>query len=154
MLKNDIILVPTFSVLNNLARIGHKHGVPDYGIRKARETNEIHFKNIQKAIAAGVTIAAGTDFLGPEMCKHGDNTIELEFLVEAGLTPMQAIVAGTHNGALALGPKGEYLGTLEEGKLADLLVVDGDPLSDIKVLQQQERIKVVMKGGEVIVRKA
>ncbi|MFX0199517.1 MAG: amidohydrolase family protein [Candidatus Hodarchaeota archaeon] len=153
MLKKDLILVPTFSVLNNLARIGHQHGVPDYGIRKAKETNEIHFKNIQKAIAAGVTIAAGTDFLGPEMCRHGENAIELSYLVEAGLTPMQAIVAGTRNGALAVGPKGENLGTLEECKVADLLIVDGDPLKDINILQEQERIKLVMKGGEIVVRR-
>lgn len=153
MLKKDIILVPTFSVLNNLARIGHQHGVPEYGIRKATETNEIHYKNIQKAIAAGVTIAAGTDFLGPEMCRHGENAVELSYLVEAGLTPLQAIVAGTRNGALAVGPKGENLGTLEEGKVADLLIVDGDPLKDINILQEQERLKLVMKGGEIVVRR-
>jgi len=153
MLKKDVILVPTLSVISNLARIGHEHGVPEYGVRKARETNEIHFQNVQKAVAAGVTVAAGADFLGPEMCKHGFNAMELGFLVEAGLTPMEAIVAGTRNSALALGPRGQDLGTLEEGKLADLLIVDGNPLKDIQVLQELERIKVVMKGGEVVSRK-
>ncbi|MFX0194880.1 MAG: amidohydrolase family protein [Candidatus Hodarchaeota archaeon] len=153
MLKKDVILVPTLSVIRNLARIGHKHGVPEYGVRKAKETSEIHFKNVQKAVAAGVTVAAGADFLGPEMCKHGDNAMELGFLVEAGLTPMDAIVAGTRNSALALGPRGLDLGTLEEGKLTDLLIVDGDPLKDIQVLQEPERIKVIMKGGKVVSRK-
>lgn len=154
MLKKDVILVPTLSVISNLARIGHEHGVPEYGVRKARETSKIHFKNVQKAVAAGVTVAAGADFLGPEMCRHGNNAIELGLLVETGLTPMEAIVAGTRNSGLALGPRGADLGTLEEGKFADLLIVKGDPLKDIQVLQEPERIKVVMKGGEVVVRKA
>jgi imidazolonepropionase-like amidohydrolase len=153
MLKHDLILVPTLSAIHNLARIGHEHGVTEFGVQKARKAAEIHFKNIQKAVAAGVNLAAGADFLGPEMCKHGDNAVELGHLVEAGLTPMQAIVAGTQNGARALGPRGQDLGTLEEGKFADLLVVDGDPLADIKMLQEVERIKVVMKGGEVVVQK-
>lgn len=153
MLKNDIILVPTFAVLNNLARIGHLHNVPEYGLRKARETNEIHFKNIKRAAEAGIIIAAGTDFLGPELCMHGTNAIELQYLVEVGMTPMAAIVAGTRNSALALGPKGQDLGTLEEGKLADLLIVDGDPLRNIKILQEQKRIEVILIGGKVVVRK-
>ena len=154
MLKKDVILVPTLSVISNLARVGHEHGVPEYGVRKARETSKIHFKNVRKAVAAGVIVAAGADFLGPEMCRHGNNAIELGLLVETGLTPMEAIVAGTRNSGLALGPRGADLGTLEEGKFADLLIVKGDPLKDIQVLQEPERIKVVMKGGEVVVRKA
>jgi imidazolonepropionase-like amidohydrolase len=153
MLKNGIILVPTFAVLNNLARIGHLHNAPDYGIRKARETNEIHFQNIKRAIEAEVTIAAGTDFLGPDLCKHGTNAIELQYLVEAGMTPMQAIEAGTRNSALTLGPKGQDLGTIERNKIADLLIVDGDPLKDISILQEINRIKLVIKGGKVTIKK-
>jgi imidazolonepropionase-like amidohydrolase len=153
MKKQDIILVPTLSVVDRLVKKGHEHGVPEYGIRKAKETFEIHLKNIRKAVEAGVTIAAGADFLGPEMCKHGDNALELSLLVESGLTPMKAIVAGTRNGAMTLGPKGEELGTLQEDKIADLLVVKGDPLKDISILQEQERIKLVMKNGEIVVRR-
>ncbi|MFQ5821041.1 MAG: amidohydrolase family protein [Candidatus Heimdallarchaeota archaeon] len=153
MLKKDVILVPTLSVLSQIALIGDQHGVPEYGIRKAKEMSEIHLKSIQKAVAAGVTIGAGADFLGPAMCRHGDNAMELGFLVEAGMTPMEAIVAGTRNSGLALGPRGQDLGTIEEGKFADLLVIDGDPLADISVLQETARIKVVMKGGDVVVRK-
>ncbi len=153
MLKHDVILVPTLTALANMVRIGHEHGVPEYGIRKARVVTETHFKNLQRAVAAGVTIAAGSDFLGPEMCRHGNNAVELAFLVEAGLTPIQAIVAGTRNSALTLGPRGQDLGTLEEGKLADLLVIDGDPTKDIQLLQNQERIKVVMQGGKEVVRR-
>jgi len=153
MLKQNVILVPTLSVIGNLARVGHEHGVPEYGIRKARETTETHFKNIQKAVEAGVTIAAGADFLGPDLCRHGDNALELAMLVEAGFSPMQAIVAGTRNSAHAIGPKGEYLGTLETGKVADLLIIDGDPSKDITLLQDKERIKTVMKDGIVVVQR-
>ena len=67
---------------------------------------------------------------------------------------MQAIVAGTRNSALALGPKGQDLGTLVQGKVADLLIVDGNPLEDIMLLQNQERIKIVMQDGEIVIRKA
>lgn len=87
------------------------------------------------------------------MCQHGENALEFELLVNAGMTPMQAIVAGTRNSALALGPRGSDLGTLEKGKLADLIVVDGDPLKDIKVLQNQERLKIVMKGGKEVIKR-
>jgi imidazolonepropionase-like amidohydrolase len=61
--------------------------------------------------------------------KHGENAIELVLMVEAGLTPMQSIVASTNNAARALGLQDE-IGTIEAGKCADLLVVDGDPLAD------------------------
>ena len=66
-----------------------------------------------------------------------------------GMSSMEAIQAGTCNAAFALGMQDE-IGTLEEGKYADLLVVNGDPLADISVLQDKSRLKVIMKGGEII----
>lgn len=80
--------------------------------------------------------------------------MELRLLIEAGLMSTHVIVAETRNSGLALEPRIDGLETLEEGKFADLLLVDGDMLKDIHVLQKLERIKLVMKGGEVVVRKA
>ena len=90
-------------------------------------------------------VVAGTDAGGWE---HGNNAKELECLVEAGMTPMQAIVAGTGWAAECCGLEKD-VGTVEAGKMADLVAVDGDPLRDITVLQDQSRIKLVMKEGKV-----
>jgi imidazolonepropionase-like amidohydrolase len=76
----------------------------------------------------------------------------MELFVEAGLSPMDAIVAGTQVGAEVLG-LGDRIGTLEAGKWADIVIVDGDPLADITVLQHVERIKRVIKGGETVVER-
>ena len=71
-------------------------------------------------------------------------------MVEAGLSPMQSIVASTGNAACALGLQDE-IGTVEVGKCADLLIIDGDPLADISVLTHKERIHMVMQNGRIVV---
>ena len=80
------------------------------------------------------------------------NSFNLELLVVAGLSPLDAIVAATKRGAEAMRMEKD-LGTLEEGKLADLVVIDGDPLEDIKILQSLEKINLVIKGGEIVVNR-
>jgi len=90
----------------------------------------------------GTKIALGTDG-GP-----GDAMIELSELVDCGLSPMDAIVAGTRNTADALSIL-DRVGTLEVEKDADLLIVDKNPLDDINVLQEQENISLVMTRGKV-----
>ena len=99
------------------------------------------------AIEAGVKMAMGTD------CGHvfppGANSWELELYVKKlGMSPSDALLLSTRNAADALG-KLESLGTLEKGKTADLIVVNGNPLSNIKVLQDHNNIKLVMKEGVV-----
>ena len=87
----------------------------------------------------------GTDAGTPFNC-HGENLKEMELLVKAGLTPMEAIVATTKTASEVLGLE-KSIGTLEKGKLADLIVVDGNPLDDIRLLQKKDKILAIMKEG-------
>jgi imidazolonepropionase-like amidohydrolase len=94
---------------------------------------------------AGIKIFMGTD-LGPEP-EIGTNAKELELYVNLGMTPMEAIMTATKNAAEAMW-LGEELGTIEQGKLADILAIDGDPSANISVLTVKDNIKMVMKEGE------
>ena len=94
-------------------------------------------------MAAGVKVVAGTDAGGHG---HPPNAMEIEYLVAAGLTPMQAIQAATGWAAECLGLE-QQIGAVEKGRRADLVVVDGDPLADVRVLQSPERIRLVLKDG-------
>jgi len=80
----------------------------------------------------------------------GDNAYEPELMVRYGMSEMEAIVAATKTSAEALG-RGDNLGTIEIGKLADILIVEGDPLADIKILQKKENIRKVLKDGNTVV---
>jgi imidazolonepropionase-like amidohydrolase len=117
--------------------------VPPYAVRKSLEVKTAHHDSFKRAYAAGVPIAMGTDTgVGP----HGSNAEELAFMVEAGMTPMEALVATTKTAA-ECSRVGHAVGTIEVGKFADLLLVDGDPLTDIAVLQNREKLALIMKGG-------
>lgn len=108
-------------------------------------------KVIARAKALGVKIALGTDAAMP-LVWHGGNAYEFELLVDYGLTPSEAIVAGTRNAAENLGLLSE-LGTIEPGKLADVVIVDGDPLEEIRLLRNLDRITLVIKEGSVVVNR-
>ena len=104
--------------------VEHGAQISDASIRKAREVIEIHADAVRRAVAAGVKVAMGTDAgVGP----HGDNLRELGLLERAGMTPTTALQSATQEAARLLGVD-ETLGTIEEGKTADLVVVGGDPL--------------------------
>jgi len=114
--------------------------IPAASVAKAREVAEIHRASFARAVEAGVKVAMGTD---SGVTPHGENLRELELMVEGGMTPMQAIVATTSSAAELMGLSGE-LGTLEPGKRADLVIVDGDPLD---VSNLDERISAVYQDG-------
>ena len=104
---------------------------------------------LPKANEAGVKLLCGDDY-GAISLPHGRYAAELEFYVkEAGIPPLDVIRWATRNGAELMG-RAHELGSVREGYLADLLVVDGDPVADIAILQDQAKLLAVMKGGTLV----
>ncbi len=145
MLENGTYLVPTLCAPHHIAEHGIEGGIPEYGVRKTRQVMGSHVQSFKDAYKAGVKIAMGTDAATP-FNYHGKNAFELQLMVEAGMKPMDAILTTTKNAADLMGWQ-DQVGTVDSGKYADIVAVDGNPLEDIKVLQD---VKFVMKGGVVI----
>lgn len=143
MLENGTFLVPT---LSSALRVPNPADVPDYLYKKKVVWSDIAREHVAKAIKAGVKVAMGTD---AAVCPHGENLKELGFMVELGMTPMEAIVAGTRNAAQLLRLE-KHLGTLEVGKLADLVITDIDPLTDIGLLADPANVSVIVQGGRCL----
>src|SRR6266567_3734486 len=145
MLKKDVYLVPTLVAPLAVAEFAREHPdiLPPMMAAKAKEVIEDHKQSFRHAVQAGVNIAMGTD---SGVGKHGENGRELMLMVENGMTTMQAIVASTRNAARLL-HLDKYIGTLEVGKLADVIVVKGDILGDIRKILDQTNIQLVLKGG-------
>jgi len=137
----------TFFVPTLLVYEYHRESVSPNVRARAHDLKKHHLASIQRALQLGVPIAAGTDAGGHG---HPKNAGELRCLIDAGLTTMQALRAGTQWAARCLALERE-IGTLEKGRLADLVVVHGDPLNDITVLLDPARIELVLKGGAVAV---
>jgi imidazolonepropionase-like amidohydrolase len=151
MLERGTYLVPTFSVGRCNLDPG-ADGLPDteYGLRQGREIQGVHRRSFDQAYEAGVKIAAGTDFIGVPPMKHGLNAMELECLVEAGMSSMEAIVAATSSAADAIG-LGARAGTVAADGWADFVAVEGNPLDRMRLLSD---VAFVMKAGEVIKNRA
>ncbi len=147
MLERQVYLVPTLVAPLAVVEFSQAHPdiLPAMMAEKATSVIDMHRQSFRMAVEAGVRIAMGTD-LG--VGRHGENGRELGLMVENGMTPMQAIVASTSSAAQLL-HLSNSLGTLEEGKLADVIVVDGDVLDDIKRLANPENVRVVLKGGVI-----
>jgi imidazolonepropionase-like amidohydrolase len=147
MKRRGTFFVPTLVAPLWVVRRAEKDpaSVPPYALRKAREVLADHQASFRLAVESGVKIAMGTDTgVGP----HGSNAEELERMVEGGMTPMQAIVATTRTAA-ECARIAHLTGTLEVGKRADVLGVDGDPLANIAVLQDKSRLALIMRDGAV-----
>jgi imidazolonepropionase-like amidohydrolase len=145
MLERDAYLVPTLKAPEDVIHVAEaKPGLmPAYAVEKSRAVLADHRASFRRAVEAGVKIAMGTDSgVGP----HGENARELPLMAAHGMTPMQAIVASTRNAAELL-RLDDKLGTLASGKLADVLVVAGDPLADIEAVADPARRALVLKGG-------
>ena len=141
--KNGTYIVPTLYLMDwNRENLG-KRNAPDFVVRKMKDVSAVGQNNLKKAFAAGLKVAFGTD---AAVYPHGLNAHEFAVYVRLGMTPLQAIQTATINASDLLGWANK-IGTLEPGKFADIIAVDGDPLKDVTTLQE---VKFVMKGGEVV----
>jgi imidazolonepropionase-like amidohydrolase len=144
MLERGTYLVPTFAIFKRVMDTAGED-VPEHALRQGLEAHKTHERTFLKAYRAGVKIGCGTDFVGPPPIEHGPNAVELGYLVEAGMAPMDVLVSATGGNADLLG-LGEKTGTITAGKWADIIAVEGNPLDDMKTLLS---VPFVMKGGEV-----
>ena len=134
-LETGAFMVPTISIRSERARAGRAAGrAPADVVRKYEHVAAVGDQWFRRAAEAGVRMALGTDTYRSLRDYWGQNAYELELMVERGLSPEQALLTATRNAAEALGA-GDRLGTLEPGKLADLLLVEGEPDRDVRVLQ-------------------
>jgi imidazolonepropionase-like amidohydrolase len=149
MVERGTFLVPTLTAPDVIVNKGLEFGMPHWYIERMQSHRDSQLQSFKLALERGVKIALGTD-AGFNAILHGTSATELEYLVRRGMTPMEAIVAATSTSAALLG-KQDHLGTIERGKLADIIVVDGDPLRAIEILQDKSRITLVMKEGVICV---
>jgi imidazolonepropionase-like amidohydrolase len=143
MKERGTYLVPTVYLEDWLLENVNTLGLTPNMIQKANTVLPIAQQNLSHAFKSGVKVALGTD---AAVYPHGLNAHEFGKMVEMGLTPLQSIQAGTVNAADLLGWS-DRVGTLEPGKFADIVAVDGDPLANVRVL---ENVSFVMKGGAVV----
>lgn len=147
MLEHGTYLVPTLLAPVAVLEIGERTGImPEYGIRKAREAAEDHAESIQRAYQAGVKIAMGTD---AGVMPHGTNLRELGLMQQVGMSPMDVLIATTRTAAECLGWE-DKVGTIEAGKLADIIITRTNPLDNLTSLENSDNIPFVMKDGKIM----
>ena len=145
MRERNTALVPTLAYFYRIATLGEGLGSPAYAVRKAKEVVEAHMKSFALAMRMGLRIGMGTDFEGSPLFPHGENGMELELMVQGGISASDVIVAATATNAAILGIE-KKLGTIATGNIADLIAVPGNPLKEISLLR---RVEFVMQGGRV-----
>ena len=151
MRETGTILVPTRTIIENI--LAHLDQVPPYAAAKLTAVADTHADMVRMAIELGVTIAMGTDLglTGLDLPgAWGTNGTELVHLVALGMTPRQAIEAATATAPRTLGPQAPRSGLLAEGYDADVITVDGDPLADISLLADPDRVTAVWVGGRLV----
>jgi imidazolonepropionase-like amidohydrolase len=138
-------LVPTLTTIRLLASEWRAWGVPEAVLPRVTGAEEAMREAVKIAYAAGVTVGSGTDILGPEQNRRG-----LELALKAEIVgPMEAIVSATATNARIL-RRDHELGTVQPGKLADLIAVAGDPLADPTLFDDPDRVVLVVQGGRVV----
>ena len=146
MKEKGTYLVPTLYLADWFIENYQRLRVPEFMVEKAKVVMPAARQNIARAFKAGVKVAFGTD---AAVYPHGLNAREFAVMVKLGMTPMQSIQAATINAADLLGWS-DRVGSIEAGRFADIIAVNGDPTADVTVL---ERVAFVMKGGQVVVKR-
>jgi imidazolonepropionase-like amidohydrolase len=143
VVERQVPLVSTLAAMTYIGDRGSELGMPARVVDAAKRHSEEQRRSFDKAVRAGARIAAGSDFVGPPLHPHGENWVELVLMREAGMNEMAVLQAATKTAAEALGEE-RSIGTLEPGKRADLVVLDGDPLADLRAIQA---VHLVFQGG-------
>ena len=144
MAQREIFLVPTLKVGWDII-LAEKSNIPNWIMQKNKDSQGDAQRSLKMAYEAGVPIAMGSD-VGTPLNYHGENALEVYWMHKAGLSAMDAIVAATGNAARALGWD-SWLGTLEPGKVADLIVHAKNPLENLRILADKQSLQFVMKDG-------
>ena len=147
MALRGVFLVPTLKVGWDII-LAKDSNIPDWIMQKNIDSQGDAERSLKLAYEAGVPIAMGSD-VGTPLNYHGENALEVYWMHKAGLSAMDALVAATGNAAKALGWD-SWLGTLEAGKVADLIVHTKNPLDDLRVLADKASLQFVMKDGMVV----
>ena len=145
MTDQGAFLVPTLTTYELIDRFGEQYGIPQFNLEKTRQAKSGSLESVQVAVAAGVKIGSGSDLLA---AMQPYKTMELSLKAQV-MGPMAAIVSATRTNAELFG-LADRLGTVEAGKWADIIVVDGNPLDDIERLHDKNNVKLVLKQGAVL----
>ena len=147
MLERGAMLVPTRYVIDALLAKGDR--MPRYAFEKMNMVAGNHEQALKLAVAKGVRIAMGTDIF-VSGSDYGHNSLEITHLVNAGMTPLEAIEAATANGPETLGPQAPRSGQLREGYDADVIAIDFDPIADPGSWGDPDRVTHVWKAGAAV----
>ena len=147
MLQHDVVLVPILLARHNIYRAMQARGAPAVKLEAAARLTELTRQSARDFARAGGCIAMGTD-CGAPGSEHGSNATELALMVEAGLTPLQVLVAATSAGAdlMRLSDRGRIV----NGARADLLLVNGNPADDISAVASRQNHRLLLAGGQVV----
>jgi imidazolonepropionase-like amidohydrolase len=149
MARRGTFLVTTLRVFAEILERGASYPNPD-ALRKAKMVCDAQRNALLLAKSRGVTLAFGTD--ASQSIRNGDNAVELTELASCGFSPMDVLLMATRNAAQALGLQ-EKIGTISEGRFADLILLEKNPVEDIGVLRERANIRCVMyEGGAKILR--
>lgn len=157
MVERDILLVPTRTIVTDLVRVGPAAGLSPAKMTKLLATEERHADALAMAHEAGVRIAMGTDIAasGADLpASWGSHGGELPLMAASGMAPLAVLEAATANGPDTLGLQAPRSGQLQPGFDADVLVVDGDPTSDLTILADPQHISQVFQGGRLVAGRA
>jgi imidazolonepropionase-like amidohydrolase len=146
MLERNVALIPTLVAPYQINKGGIEAGIPEYAVKKSMRIADSHVNSYKMALDAGVTIAMGTDS-GTPLNKPGKNAMELELMVEHGMDEVTALKAATSVAAKVI-DRSDIIGSLEAGKFADIVIFEGNPLEDIKVLHNKPTL--IIKEGKQI----